>query len=238
VWKQRNQEVGTMRILVIEDEKRIAGAIRKGLVGQGYEVTLADNGEEGFYLLNVETFNLVVLDIMLPARDGFEILTALRKLGNKVPVLILTARDTVDDIVRGLDAGADAYLVKPFALPELLARIRKLLQKSAPENNPVQIVGDLRLDASNRSASRAGVPIALSGREFVLLEYLVKNRGQIISREMLARDVWKMEQRQVALENVIDVTMSRLRRKIDEPFSWGLVQTVRGVGYRIRETTA
>ena len=227
-----------MRILVIEDDKRIAGALRKGLTQQGFEVEVVHNGEEGFYLLTVESFSLVILDIMLPSRNGLEILLALRKLENKVPVLILTARDTVEDIVHGLDAGADAYLVKPFALPELLARIRKLLQKSTPENNPVQIVGDLRLDASNRSASRAGVPLSLSSREFLLLEYLLKNRGHIISREMLARDVWKIEQPQATLENVIDVTMSRLRRKIDEPFSWGLVQTIRGVGYRIRETAA
>jgi two-component system, OmpR family, copper resistance phosphate regulon response regulator CusR len=227
-----------MRILVVEDEKRIASAIRKGLIPRGYDVTVAHNGEEGFYLMNMEAFDLVVLDVMLPSRDGFEILGAMRKLGSKVPVLILTAKDSVEDIVRGLDAGADAYLVKPFALPELQARIASLLKRGGADANSILMVNDLRIDVSNRSASRGGVSISLTSREFALLEYLLRNKNNVVSRQMLAREVWKSDQSQAPLENIIDVTVSRLRRKIDDPFQSNLVQTVRGVGYAIREHAA
>jgi two-component system copper resistance phosphate regulon response regulator CusR len=227
-----------MRILVVEDEKRIASAIRRGLILRGYDVIVAHNGEEGFYLMNMEAFDLVVLDVMLPSRDGFEILGAMRKLGSKVPVLILTAKDSVEDIVRGLDAGADAYLVKPFALPELQARIASLLKRAGADENSILMVSDLRIDVSNRSASRGGVSISLTSREFALLEYLLRNKNNVVSRQMLAREVWKSDQSQAPLENIIDVTVSRLRRKIDDPFQSNLVQTVRGVGYAIREHAA
>jgi DNA-binding response OmpR family regulator len=227
-----------MRILVVEDDKKIAAAIGKGLTFHGFEVTVAHNGEDGFYLVSVEVFDLVVLDIMLPGRDGLEILAAIRKLGNKVPVLLLTARDSVTDIVEGLDAGADGYLVKPFALSELQARIRKLVKRASIESESVLVAGDLRLDVSEHTAWRGGIPLALSSQEFTLLIYLLKNKGRVVSREMLAREVWKMDQTQAPLNNIIDVTMSRLRRKIDEPFRGSLLQTIRGVGYKIREQVA
>ncbi len=224
-----------MRLLVVEDDKKIAAAIRKGLTFHGFDVSVAHNGEEGFYRLNAEPFDLVILDIMLPSRDGIEILTTLRKLGNAVPVLLLTAMDSVDDVVRGLDAGADGYLVKPFALSELLVRVRTLLRRAAPERSTVVIVGDLRMDLTDHTVSRAGVPITLALQEFALLEYLLKNRGSVVSREMLARDVWKVSYKQSPFRNIVDVTVSRLRRKIDEPFESNLLETIRGVGFKIRE---
>jgi two-component system copper resistance phosphate regulon response regulator CusR len=227
-----------MRILVVEDEKRIAAAIRKGLTIRGFEVSVAHNGEEGFYMMSVDTFDLLILDIMLPSRNGLEILATLRKLGNKIPVMLLTARDSVEDIVHGLDTGADAYMVKPFALSELHARIRTLTKRGATESNTVLVVGDLRINVTDHTATRAGVRLALSSQESAVLEYLLKNKGNVVSREMLAREVWNADPKQVPLQNIIDVTMSRLRRKIDEPFSGNLLQTIRGVGYRIREEIA
>jgi two-component system copper resistance phosphate regulon response regulator CusR len=227
-----------VRILVVEDEKKIALAIRDGLVGEGYEVELAFNGEEGFYRLHAESFDLVILDIMLPSRDGLEILRTLRQPGHHIPVLMLTAKDSVDDIVRGLDAGADAYMVKPFAFPELLARIRVFMRLGVVDSSPVLVCGDLVVNSNDRSANRSGKSLELTSREFKLLEYLLRNKGEIVSREMLAREVWKEISRQTPLDNVIDITVSRLRRKIDDPFEDKLLQTVRGVGFILREPVA
>jgi two-component system, OmpR family, copper resistance phosphate regulon response regulator CusR len=227
-----------VRILVVEDEKKIAMAVRECLVSEGYEVELAFNGEEGFYRLYAETFDLVILDIMLPSRDGLEILRTIRQPGHRVPVLLLTAKDSVEDIVRGLDAGADGYLVKPFAFPELLARIRVFMRLGLAEATPMLACADLVVNAGDRSATRAGKSLDLTLREFKLLEYLLKNKGEIVSREMLARDVWKEASRQTPLDNVIDITVSRLRRKIDDPFDSKLLQTVRGVGFILREPAA
>jgi two-component system copper resistance phosphate regulon response regulator CusR len=227
-----------VRILVVEDEKKIAMAVRECLVSEGYEVELAFNGEEGFYRLYAETFDLVILDIMLPSRDGLEILKTIRQPGHRVPVLLLTAKDSVEDIVRGLDAGADGYLVKPFAFPELLARIRVFMRLGLAEASPMLACADLVVNAGDRSATRAGKSLDLTLREFKLLEYLLKNKGEIVSREMLARDVWKEASRQTPLDNVIDITVSRLRRKIDDPFDSKLLQTVRGVGFILREPAA
>jgi DNA-binding response OmpR family regulator len=220
---------------VIEDEQKLAKALQEGLQAEQYGVALAYTGEEGFYLVQTETFDLVILDVMLPGRNGFEILTTMRQHGFKTPVLMLTARDAIEDRVRGLDTGADDYLVKPFAFPELLARIRALCRRGIPEASPKFRVGDLEVDTVGRSVTRAGLMLDLTAREFELLEYLVRHRGHVVSREMLTRDVWKEAGRHTPLDNVIDVHVARLRRKVDDQFDQKLVHTVRGVGFVVRE---
>jgi two-component system copper resistance phosphate regulon response regulator CusR len=213
----------------------MAGALREGLEADGYSVRVAHTGEEGFYLMNAEPFDLAVLDVMLPGHDCFEILSIIRQRGIKTPVLLLTSRDAVEDRVRGLDIGADDYLVKPFAFPELLARIRVLLRRGKRPSDERFKVGDLELDQARRLVTRAGTTIDLTPREFELLEYLFLNRGRVVSREMLARDIWKETARQTPLDNVIDAQMLRLRKKIDGQFEPKLLQTVRGVGFVLRE---
>jgi DNA-binding response OmpR family regulator len=224
-----------VRLLIVEDEAKVARALGEGLQREGYEVTVARTGEEGYYLLDTRSFDLVVLDLMLPGRSGLEILGTLRAQNRGIPVLILTARDTVQDRVIGLDTGADDYLVKPFAFAELAARIRALLRRGRSEPAPHMRVADLELDASARSVTRGGRPVELTGREFELLEYLLKNRGCVVSREMLARDVWRETDRATPLDNVIDVHIARLRRKIDDAFEPKLIHTVRGVGFIVKE---
>jgi len=224
-----------MHILVVEDESKVARALEEGLSREGYEVTLAHTGEEGYYLLGVRPFDLVLLDVMLPGRSGLEILATLRKRYSAMPVLVLTARDTVEDRVLGLDSGADDYLVKPFAFPELLARVRALFRRG--ERPPRLKIADLELDPAARSAARAGRQLDLTQREFELLEYLLRHHGRVVSREMLARDVWKETGRATPLDNVIDVHIARLRRKLDEPFPAKLIHTVRGVGFIVKEET-
>ena len=223
-----------VRILVVEDEPKIARALREGLEAESYSVSLAPTGEDGFFLLNSEPFDLVVLDVMLPGRSGLEILAALRRRGLPTPVLLLTARDTGDDRVLGLDLGADDYLVKPFAVAELSARIRALLRRGPSRPEPILTLADLQLDLLARSASRAGHPLDLTPREFDLLAYLLRHHGQIVSREMLARDLWKETARHTPLDNVIDVHIARLRRKLDESFSPKLLHTIRGVGFTLK----
>ncbi len=224
-----------MRILVVEDEQKLAKALHEGLHAEGYEVVLAFNGEEGFYLAQTQTFDLILLDVMLPGRSGLEILQTMRQQGFSTPVLILTARDAVEDRVRGLDSGADDYLVKPFAFPELLARARALCRRGTPDTDQRLRVGDLELDAAGRHVSRGGRPLELTAREFDLLEYLVRRRGHVVSREMVTREVWKEAGRHTPLDNVIDVHVARLRRKIDDQFPQKLLHTVRGVGFVVRE---
>lgn len=228
-----------MRILVVEDEPKLATALKQGLEEDQYGVSVARTGEDGFFLLYSQPFDLMVLDVMLPGRDGLEILAQIRQNGLKTPVLLLTAKDSVDDRVRGLDSGADDYLVKPFAFPELLARIRALLRRGSAEA-PVRKLKllDLELDTMSRSVSRRGLIIELTAREYELLEYLMRNQGSVVSREMLARDVWKETARATPIDNVIDVHIARLRRKIDEGFDIKLLHTVRGVGFVLREETA
>jgi DNA-binding response OmpR family regulator len=223
-----------MRVLVVEDEKNVARALRDGLAAEHYEVRVATSGEEGFFLVNHETFDCVVLDLMLPRRDGLEVLTTLRKRGLQTPVLILTAKDTVDDRVRGLDSGADDYLVKPFAIPELLARIRALLRRGRPDQVLRLQQDDLELDLVTRTVTRAGRTLELTVKEFEVLEYLLRHRGHVVSREMLTRDVWRIAARATPFDNVIDVTIARLRRKVDDPFEEKLLHTVRGVGFVLR----
>jgi len=221
------------RILVVEDESKVARAIREGLERQGHQVVIAPTGEEGFFLVNAEEFDLVILDLMLPGRDGLQVLSTLRKRGLETRVLILTARDAIEDRVQGLDRGADDYLVKPFAFPELLARVRALLRRT--EQGPQLRLGDLEMNVVTRNAKRRGQYLELTGREFELLEYLLRHKDQVVSREMLARNVWKESARATPLDNVMDVHINRLRRKVDEPFDRKLIHTVRGVGFVLRE---
>jgi two-component system, OmpR family, copper resistance phosphate regulon response regulator CusR len=228
------EERRQLRILVVEDEAKVARALREGLEREKYEVVVAPTGEEGFFLVNAEEFALVILDLMLPGRDGLQVLSTLRKRGLQTPVLILTARDAIEDRVEGLDKGADDYLVKPFAFPELLARVRALLRRGRTEQALQLRLADLEMDVTSRKARRNGRSLELTAREFELLEYLLRHRGQIVSREMLARDVWK-ETRATPIDNVIDVHINRLRRKVDEPFDPKLIHTVRGVGFVLRE---
>jgi len=223
-----------VRVLIVEDERKVAKALRDGLEAEHYDVRVASTGEEGFFLVNHESFDLVVLDLMLPRRDGLEVLATLRKRGLHTPVLILTAKDTVDDRVHGLDVGADDYLVKPFAFPELLARIRALLRRGRPDQILKLHQDDLAMDLVTRKVVRAGRSLELTLKEFEILEYLLRHVGRVVSREMLARDVWRVTARATPLDNVIDVTIARLRRKIDDPFEPKLLHTVRGVGFVLR----
>lgn len=213
----------------------MAKALQDGLEADNYSVRVAHTGEEGFYLVQAQPFDLVILDVMLPGHDGFEILSTLRKRGIKTPVLLLTSRDAVEDRVRGLDTGADDYLVKPFAFPELLARMRVLLRRGKPDPGERLQLADLEMDLARRMVTRGGQQVDLTPREFELLEYLFANSGRVVSREMLARDVWKETARQTPLDNVIDAQMVRLRRKIDGQFERRLLHTVRGVGFTLRE---
>jgi len=224
-----------MHILVIEDEPKVARAIREGLEAEHYQVSVAATGEEGFFLASNQIVDLILLDLMLPGRSGLEILAALRGQGCQTPVLILTARDAVDDRVAGLDQGADDYLVKPFAFPELLARIRALTRRGRYEHALRLRLADLELDCVTRRVTRAGQEIPLTSREFELLEYLLRHQGHVVSRQMLAQDVWRIQDRATPLDNVIDVHIARLRQKMDAPFASPLLKTVRGVGFVLKE---
>jgi two-component system, OmpR family, copper resistance phosphate regulon response regulator CusR len=226
-----------VRILIVEDEEKMAKALRTGFEADQFTVSVARTGEEGFFLASTETYDVVILDLMLPQRDGMEVLAALRQKGSSVPVLILTSKDTVRDRVRGLDAGADDYVIKPFAFSELLARVRALLRRGKPELGNKIRIADLEMDAAGRKVFRDGRELTLTAREFDLLEYLLRQQGRVASREMLARDVWEETARYTPLDNVIDVHIAHLRRKIDEPFTRKLLHTVRGVGFVLREET-
>jgi DNA-binding response OmpR family regulator len=224
-----------VRILVVEDERKLAQVIASALQAERYEAVVAPTGEDGFFRANAETFDLVLLDLMLPGRGGLEILQTLRKRNVQTPVLILTARDGIEDRVLGLDLGADDYLVKPFALPELLARIRALLRRGRPSELLRLKVADLDVDLVTRRATRNGRILDLTAREFELLEYLLRHQGHVVSREMLAHDVWKEPRRATPIDNVIDVQLARLRKKVDLEGQDRLLHTVRGVGFMLRE---
>jgi DNA-binding response OmpR family regulator len=226
-----------MNILIIEDNKKVAQALKKGLEAEHYDVEAVYTGEEGFFLINTQKFDLIILDLMLPGRDGLEILSALRGQQDKTPVLILTARDAIEDRVVGLDAGADDYLIKPFAFAELLARIRALLRRGIDGQVLKLKLADLEMDVVKHTITRSGRPISLTVKEFEIIEYLLRNHGQVVTREMLAKDVWQETQRATPLDNVIDVHIARLRKKIDEPFAKKLLHTVRGVGFILKERT-
>ncbi|HLG57164.1 MAG TPA: response regulator transcription factor [Vicinamibacterales bacterium] len=224
-----------MRVLVVEDEQKVANALREGLEGERFEVIVERTGEGAFFRVNTESFDVILLDLTLPGRDGLEILQALRQRGLKTPVLVLTARDSLQDRVTGLDSGADDYLIKPFAFAELLARIRALVRRGRVAETPRLSVGDLEMDLVTRKVIRNSQPVELTVREFELLEYLLRYHGQVVSRETLARDVWKETARTTPLDNVIDVHIARLRRKVDLDQAVKLIHTVRGVGFMLRE---
>jgi DNA-binding response OmpR family regulator len=226
----------TMRVLVVEDEQKVANALREGLEGEAFHVVLETTGEGAYFRVTTETFDVVLLDLGLPGRSGLEILSALRQRGLKTPVLVLTARDTVQDRVIGLDAGADDYLVKPFAFAELVARIRALVRRGRSTDAPKLTAGDLTMDLVTRKVARGARSVELTVREFELLEYLLRLQAQVVSREALARDVWKETSRSTPLDNVIDVHIARLRRKVDTETDLKLIHTVRGVGFMLSET--
>jgi DNA-binding response OmpR family regulator len=225
-----------MRVLVVEDEQKVADALHDGLEREGFEVVVERTGEGAFFRVTTETFDVVLLDLGLPGRNGIEILQAVRQRGLKTPVLVLTARDTVQDRVVGLDAGADDYLVKPFAFAELVARIRALARRGRAAEVPKLSLGDLTMDLVTRKVMRSARLVELTVREFELLEYLLRHHGQVVSREALARDVWEETSRSTPLDNVIDVHIARLRRKVDTEGDLKLIHTVRGVGFILSET--
>ncbi len=222
-----------MDVLLIEDDAKVARSLRVGLTEQGYDVTLAPTCAEAETLLSKRTYSLIVLDLGLPDRDGIELLRDLRSRGTHVPVLVLTARDAVQDRVLGLEAGADDYLAKPFAFSELLARMRALSRRAGTGEPSLLQVGDLTMNLLNRTAERAGRTLNLSPLEFDVLAYLAHKPGLTISRNTLMRDVWKIESRATSMDNVIDVLMTRLREKVDKGYDQRLLHTVRGVGYRL-----
>src|SRR5947209_11189813 len=221
------------RLLVIEDQKKLQKSLGRGLAEEGYEVVSALYGEEGFYQATTEPFDAVVLDLMLPGRSGMDILRELRSHGFSKPVLILTARDAIEDRVSGLDAGADDYLVKPFAFAELLARVRALLRRDVGGRELFLRVDDLEIDLLGRRVVRDGLELDLTRREYELLEYLVRNKNTTVTRDMIARDVWK--ETSGTLTNSIDVYINSLRKKVEQPGTRQLIHTVRGVGYVVRE---
>lgn len=224
------------KILIIEDDRKMSTALVSGVEAAGYEVVAASSAEEGFFLVHSLQPDLLLLDLTLPQRNGLDILRQIRKEGLDLRVLILTSHNTIEDRVEGLNTGADDYLGKPFSFPELMARIDALLRRflSPAQTSPLSI-GDLSLDTKTRTASRGGEPLDLTAREFDLLLYLAENHGRTVSREMLAKDVWREPSRFTPIDNVIDVQVARLRRKIDDPFTVKLLHTVRGLGFSLRE---
>ncbi|MCD4684434.1 MAG: response regulator transcription factor [Anaerolineae bacterium] len=220
-----------MRVLVVEDEPGIANFVRQGLTEAGYAVDVAWDGHEGLACALAVDYDVWVLDIMLPFLNGVELLRELRRQGKKTPALMLTARDTIDDRVAGLDAGADDYLVKPFAFPELLARIRALLRRPPLQTGTVLAVGDLEMDTASRQVRRVERLIELSPREYAVLEYLMRHPDQVLTRTQIGEHVWNLDFYNES--NVVDVYIGYLRRKVDKDHDVPLIQTVRGVGYRI-----
>jgi DNA-binding response OmpR family regulator len=221
-----------MRVLVVEDEQKIAEALRDGLEAEQYAVSLERSGEGAFYRASTEHFDVMVMDLGLPGRDGLEVISALRQNSLRTPIIVLTARDSVGARVAGLDAGADDYIVKPFAFEELLARMRALMRRDPANPQLVLTAGPLTLDVVKRTITRDGEPVELTVREFEVIECLMRFSGQIVSRETLAREVWK-EARTTSLDNVIDVHVTRLRRKSDANRTPSLIHTVRGIGFAL-----
>ena len=224
-----------MQLLVVEDERKVAEALQTGLEQEGYRIMVAGTGEDAFFLAQAHRFDLIVLDLMLPGRDGLKILVTLRARRIHTPVLVLTAKDTVEDRVAGLDSGADDYLVKPFAFAELSARIRALLRRGRGNDVVRFKLADLEMDLNLHRATRGGRVLPLTVREFDLLEILLRNLGHIVPREMLVRELWKESARASSLDNVIDVHVARLRKKLDDPFPVKLLHTVRGLGFVLEE---
>lgn len=223
-----------MRILIVEDERKTANYLHQGFTESGYAVDVATRGDDGLHLALSEPYDLMVLDVLLPGRDGWSVLSALRGAGRQTPVLFLTARDTVEDRVKGLEGGADDYLVKPFAFSELLARVRSILRRG-PGRPPERLtIADLELDLRDHKAHRAGRRLELTPKEFALLSLLARRKGEVLTRTLLSELVWEM--RFESDTNVVDVAVRRLRSKVDDPFGLKLVRTVRGVGYVLDDT--
>ena len=218
-----------MRLLLVEDEPRVARFVSKGLREQAYSVDVASNGDDALYKAFINDYDAVILDVMLPGRDGFEVCRELREGGSVVPIIMLTARDTLEDRVKGLDTGADDYLIKPFEVEELLARLRALLRRGHVVRPATIQVADLVIDTRAQSASRVGRNITLTTKEYALLEYLARNAGCVIGRAEIAEHVW--DENYDPLSNLIDVHINRLRRKIDDGFDPPLIHTRRGAGY-------
>ncbi len=222
-----------MRVLIVEDEKKVAGFIKKGLEEETFAVDVAYDGEEGFHMGEQNQYDLIILDLMLPIMDGIEVLSELRKQKVTTPILLLTAKDAVEDKVLGLNKGADDYLTKPFAFSELLARVRVLLRRGKTETKTVLTVDDLSLDLVSHKVKRKDEEIELTGKEFSLLEYFMRNTGKVLTRTMIAEHVW--DYNFDTFTNVIDVYVNHLRKKIDKNYSKKLLHTLRGVGYIMKE---
>jgi len=221
-----------MRVLVVEDERKMASVLRRGLQEQGYAVDVAHDGEEALALAEADAYDLVVLDVMLPEIDGLTVCRRLRARHRNMPVLMLTARDTVDDRVAGLDSGADDYLVKPFAFRELLARVRALLRRDDLSKDPVLRAADVEVNTVTHEVHRAGRPVELTSKEYAVLEYFVRNPNHVLSRTQIAEHVWDYDF--VAMSNVVDVYMRYLRRKLGDEEEPRLLRTIRGTGYQLR----
>lgn len=222
-----------MRILVVEDEKALANNLKKGLSEEGYSIDVAYDGEEGGFMAETEPYDLIILDIMLPKADGITVLRNLRKQKIKTPVLMLTARDTVSDKIKGLDTGADDYITKPFDFEELLARVRALLRRKGEVKTAIITIGDLEIDTAGHQVRRGGTDIPLSAREYALLEYLAYNKGKVVSRTNISEHIYEYD---FDLDsNIIDVYINFLRNKIDKGFEKKLIHTVRGAGYILKE---
>jgi two-component system OmpR family response regulator len=220
-----------MRLLVVEDDAKLARALQRGLQREGYAVDVAGTGDEGLEQATENDYDVVLLDVMLPGRDGFSVCRAMRRKERWAPVLMLTARDQVNDRIRGLDAGADDYLVKPFDYGELLARLRALIRRGPSERPAILEVGDLRVDPASRVVSRAGKEVELTVREFALLHFLARHAGEVVSREQLLEHVW--DEAGDGSTNVVDVYVGYLRNKLERPFRRKMIRTVRGVGFML-----
>lgn len=221
-----------MRILVVEDEKKVSSFIKKGLEEESYAVDVADDGAQGYEMASTTTYDLVILDLMLPKMDGFQVLAKIRNDGTETPVLILTARDQVDDRVKGLDLGADDYLPKPFAFTELLARVRALLRRAGGSRAATLRVGDLSLDPVTREVRRGERKLDLTAKEYALLEFFMRNREKILTRTIISEHVWDINFD--SMTNIVDVYVNHLRNKLESEGEPRLIHTVRGVGYVIR----
>ncbi|MHB1417267.1 MAG: response regulator transcription factor [Chloroflexota bacterium] len=221
-----------MRILVVEDEEQLAGILKRGLQEHGYAVDVVQDGEDGLAMAETGEHDLVVLDVMLPGLSGFEVARALRARRVNTPILMLTARDSVDDRVTGLDSGADDYLVKPFAFRELVARVRALLRREEKTRDPVLRVADLEVDTVSREVRRAERAVSLTTKEYAVLEYLVRNPNRVLTRTQISEHVWDYDF--TAMSNVVDVYIRYLRRKLDDGHQFKLIHTVRGIGYQLK----
>lgn len=222
-----------MRLLIVEDDKKVGAFLERGLKEENYAVDVCRNGADALYLAQVYPYDVIILDIMLPGKDGFSVCRELRESGILTPIIMLTAKDTLDDKVQGLTVGADDYLTKPFSFEELLARIRALLRRSQDYKTKALHVGDLEMDPVRRLVTRGGQKIALTGKEYALLEYLMRNQGRVLSQSMIIEHVWDMDYE--GASNIVNVYINHLRRKIDKDHPVKLIKTVRGHGYQIDE---